>query len=485
MSALEQAVAQLTTEGHRIVETFGRNVSWICKAGHQRKQGVYDVLRGHRCAKCKRSGHKPRATVEVSKGTKVGNLVCIEFLGVVDGHSRVRVQNTTNDRVGVVTTYNFLRGRQKLLSSSQKKDISAQANALRRSTPNPKNAKYDFGDLVTRAQEVGLVLLHPVDLAGALFDTRSAAWTFRCSCGELFTPQINNVLGNTRSCGCIKSLPQREILDFVRSFCPDAVHNDRKQLGGLELDVWIPSRKMAIEYCGLFWHGERMRDNASKLHLEKLEVAERAGVRLITIFEDEWTQQNATVRKFLAALLGAKTRVIGARKCEIVLDSVGDLTRSWHLQGRGRGERIGLVADGQIVAEATFSQLDASRSSKGGWELNRFVTHPDVSVPGALGRLIGAFWTQHPEVRELISFCDRRWSQGGVYKALGFRLLKKTPPSFWWFKDGTKRYHRYTYRTSRVKTLFPGESGTGVEIMFRHGWDRIWDCGTTKWALTK
>ena len=47
------------------------------------------------------------------------------------------------------------------------------------------------------------------------------------------------------------SWAEQAIYYYVRKICPDAVNGDRSQLG-FELDVWVPSLRLAIEYDGPF-----------------------------------------------------------------------------------------------------------------------------------------------------------------------------------------------------------------------------------------
>ncbi|NDB85961.1 MAG: tandem-95 repeat protein, partial [Alphaproteobacteria bacterium] len=67
---------------------------------------------------------------------------------------------------------------------------------------------------------------------------------------------------------------------------PDARQSDKKIIAPYELDIVIPSKKLAIEYCGLFWHSEYNRPDPN-YHANKLKLCGQQGYRLITIFEDE------------------------------------------------------------------------------------------------------------------------------------------------------------------------------------------------------
>lgn len=492
MSTIDKALELLKSENYTILGQDRWKIQWSCHLSHSRWQRARDIVRGSRCAQCRRLARTPRKPIVVQPGAVVGDLVCLEYLGVVEGHSRVRVRNQTNGREAVMVTNQFLNKKWKLLTPEECRALSSKNGLARKGLRNSKNSTHTFADLRRACTQVKFEFLSDEADSEPLFNTRIGdVWLFRCFCGREFKPQINNIMtGNTSSCGCVKSRPQTELYAFVKSICGDAELNDRQQLSPLELDIWIASKHIAIEFSGLYWHGEALLGTKARTrHLDKLKQCEGKGIRLITIFEDEWLFKRPQVEAYLSAILGQKTKSIGARKCELVWDSKTDLAAKWHLQGKGRGTRAALKYGDDIVAEAIFCRPDASRSKtgvEGVWELNRFVIAPSWNVPGALGRLIGSFWQNTPDAQKLLSYSDNRWSQGGVYNALGFNLSQENPPSFWWFKNANrKRFHRFTYRASRVKELFPGGTGTAWETMKENGWNRIWDCGTKRWELHK
>ena len=60
--------------------------------------------------------------------------------------------------------------------------------------------------------------------------------------------------------------------------------NNRTILGGKELDIYIPSKQIAIECNGIYWHSY---DNKPiKYHINKYTECLNKGIQLITIWED-------------------------------------------------------------------------------------------------------------------------------------------------------------------------------------------------------
>ncbi len=105
-----------------------------------------------------------------------------------------------------------------------------------------------------------------------------------CSRHNFFKGKIRNPnLANNHS------LPQALIYFFIHKYFPDAVSNyrpdwlrNRRTLTNLEIDVWIPSKKIGIEYDGRRNHSEETQNS-----LEKVELISSASEieKVITILE--------------------------------------------------------------------------------------------------------------------------------------------------------------------------------------------------------
>ena len=69
------------------------------------------------------------------------------------------------------------------------------------------------------------------------------------------------------------------------------MQNCRNIIAPLEIDIFIPSKNIAIEYDGLYWHSSNKfsgRTIEKKYHLNKTEQCLKKGIKLIHIFENEW-----------------------------------------------------------------------------------------------------------------------------------------------------------------------------------------------------
>lgn len=83
------------------------------------------------------------------------------------------------------------------------------------------------------------------------------------------------------------SAGENEVLEYIKSLGFDCIQSDRKLIHPKELDIYVPSANIAIEYNGIYWHSEGFgRDEL--YHLDKTISCELNGVQLYHILENEW-----------------------------------------------------------------------------------------------------------------------------------------------------------------------------------------------------
>ena len=311
----------------------------------------------------------------------------------------------------------------------------------------------------------------------------------RClKCNTIFeTTYFNIYQGCGRCPTCYptyKSNAETDILTFVKSLGFKTVENSRKIIPPYELDIYIPEKRFAIEYNGLYWHSEQQGKDKF-YHLNKLNMCSEKDVQLIQIFEDEWLFKKEIVKHRLKQLLNvSKAERIHARLCKI--EEIGNSTKNdflnlYHIQGQDISSiRLGAFYNDNLVSVMTFSRGSIAKGAslkKGFWELNRFCNCYDYHIPGIASKLL-TFFRRNYEWTQIYSYADRRWSTGNVYKVLGFIEEHCTPPNYWYVK-WQQRLHRYGLRKR------PDEPKDIPEWILRinEGYTRVWDCGVLKFIL--
>lgn len=288
---------------------------------------------------------------------------------------------------------------------------------------------------------------------------------------------------------CNQSKDEMELVEYIKSILPTQFieENNRTLLKGKEVDVYIPSKQIAIEYNGLYYHSE-LKIAERKYHLNKTKSLEKLGVRLIHIFSDEWCNKKDIVKKKIQNILTRDDKRLYARECVVRAVSPKDANLFLelnHIQGGDKSKhKLGLYYGKELVALMTFS---VGRSMMGAlrednkWELSRFATK--CRVVGGASKLLHHFIKNYKPTK-IISYADRRWSVGNLYEQLGFINVGFSAPSYWYTKDYRNRLYRYNFRKSMLLKLGADPNKTEWQIMQELGYDRIWDCGTIRYELT-
>lgn len=273
---------------------------------------------------------------------------------------------------------------------------------------------------------------------------------------------------------------KKELLEELQKYTSFKIlSNDRTLLNGKELDIYIPEAKLAIELCGLYWHSD-VHDRITKnYHHEKYQKCREKGVRLITIFEDEWLNKKQIVLNILKYKLNAflNEQHVFARKCEIIqltTKQKRDFFEKTHIQGNGPGSiSYGLTSQGELVAAMSFI-----RRNNNVFILNRFST--DGIVVGGFSKLLSHFIKNHEPIK-IETFADLRWSDGDLYLNNGFRLVKYLKPDYFYIKN-QQRKHKFGFRHKLLKNKLKiyDKNKTEVENCKNNGWFRVWDCGKLK-----
>lgn len=302
-------------------------------------------------------------------------------------------------------------------------------------------------------------------------------------------------------CNHMKSHGEEQVFAFLSSLTPAEARN-RTLLKPKELDIYLPEKQLAVEYCGEHWHshGDAASEKAKKLnHFKKYKECKAQGVRLITLWESEWQEHNYAVRRLLRNAVGKSRGKLMARKCELRKVASAEARafyERYHPQGgSGSGEHYALFWGDKMVACMRFV-LGANDRGAGAahrtWTLGRYATR--ITVAGAASRLFKAFVQEHnpPEVK---SFSDNRFFEGGMYAQLGFVLDAEVAPDYtvWHPKLGILPKPHYQRRQIPNRLAAVGSTEvfdpatdprTEKEMTYLMGARRLYDCGKKRWVWT-
>lgn len=283
---------------------------------------------------------------------------------------------------------------------------------------------------------------------------------------------------------------EKKMIDFIdKNYNGEILKNTKDIITPYELDIFLPELKLGFEFNGLYWHSEVQKDK--NYHLNKTEMCEKQNIRLIQIYEDDWIYKQNIIKSIIINLLNKTPHKIYARKCEIkeIIDNklVREFLETNHLQGFiGSKIKIGLFYDNELVSLMTFGDLRkplGQNSKENIFELLRFCNKLETNVIGGASKLFNYFINKYNPI-EIISYADRSWSSGKLYEHIGFELIHKTEPNYYYIIDGIRK-HRFNYRKNILVKNGSNKELTEHEIMLKKGHFRIYDSGNLKYIFKK
>ena len=309
------------------------------------------------------------------------------------------------------------------------------------------------------------------------------------------TPDSHIHSGGCPKCGSTLSKNEDEIISFLETKLKEPIEQrNRSVLHNKEIDIYIPSKKIGIEYHGLYWHSDKHIRMHKNYHLNKTLLAENNGVRLIQIFEDEYVNKKEIVLNKLLHILQYKDESkekINARKCyvkEIEKKDALIFLDKYHIQGFVRGTiHLGCFFKDKLIGVMSFTKEQKNTNK---WELTRFATDYNYICRGVGGKLFNYFINNY-NPSEIKSFADRRWStlENSLYEKIGFKFEKFLKPDYRYYNEKINKYeriHKFNFRKKILQKKYNlCIEDTETTMAKQLGYYKIYDCGLIKYIWKK
>lgn len=485
---LEEAFLEKVSDKLKEYKYLGRYINKDTKAlfehkcGHQFMMTPHNFKAGHGCPKCA-SEHK-RIAIMNSKGSKfldiINNSEEYELLDEYTGSKKsVRVLHKTCGRV-------FSR----VPSTVNNKSFSGELCSLCVRDKDTEKKKYTVDGANRRLGKVNKEYEF-ITYNGA----SNIAKVKHKICGHIFEEKAAYFLlgdGHCPKCTTNISKEEREIYEWFKTICPDAVQCDREILNGKELDMYSPSKKVAIEFNGYYWHSaKKLMDRgmtyaeAKRYHHDKSSECERAGVRLIHIWDYEWADERkrAVLKNIiLGATSNLKERYF-ARNCEVVRynqdcprwKEINEFFKQNNIQGNRGGKFVyTLEIDGRILMAYKFGKPSVGKAKRlYEYEMVRGASAPGVQVIGGATKLWKHFID---EVRpnSVVYYIDYNYFNGKSVEQIGLEYVCSQP--------GVKNYW---FDTGEVKNREPKRHKEIKELVKQEKVLELWNAGTKVYRYTR
>lgn len=306
-------------------------------------------------------------------------------------------------------------------------------------------------------------------------------------CDTIHTRSIKSYHHGRMCRGCFPTLNsnnENELYNYLNSLGVKIIRGDKSILAGnFEIDFLLPDYAIGIEYNGLYWHSEK-NGKGKFYHLTKRNKCLEKGIKLIQIFEDEWLNKPEIVKNRLKAILGISNNQYARNGIikELSSKEAKDFIDLHHIYGYTPASlKYGLLINDNIEAVMTFTRPTKAKnqlSSNYDYELSRYCSN---------GRILGGasklfkYFVNEINPNKVVSYSDLRWGIGNLYENLGFEFSGNTLPNYWYTADYKSRIYRFNLR----KNELDDKNLTEWENRLNQGYDRIWDCGHSKWIWNK
>lgn len=279
-----------------------------------------------------------------------------------------------------------------------------------------------------------------------------------------------------------KSIGETSLGEFISSMVECEFNYRPDGYGTPELDIYIPSKKIGIEYNGCYFHSDKFKDK--KYHQQKTEYFSNLGIRVIHVWSDDWDINRKRTEMFLSNIFNQR-KGMGARHftvSELSQYEYSTFLNKHHMQGSNfPGVRLGLIMNGVVHAVMGFKSIPKN-VSKVGWDLTRFA---NTNVIGGFTKLLSHFRKNYSG--KIYSFADLSIvdSKNNVYSKNGFVEISRQSPDYRYFNTKTKiRHHKFNYRRKTFENL--GIDITGKEerqLADEYGLLRCYDSGKICYML--
>ena len=168
---------------------------------------------------------------------------------------------------------------------------------------------------INSIQDLNFYFVHPDDIH-YIYDGTNSHTKIRTicpNCNEYSLHELNRII-NYRDklikpiplCSrCAKSFTtskyEQDIADYISTFYSgERIRNSRDIISPLELDLYYPDKKIAIEFNGDYFHSDNHKP--AEYHLNKYLLCRSKDILLVSIFESFWDNDKDAIKLYLKDL---------------------------------------------------------------------------------------------------------------------------------------------------------------------------------------
>lgn len=387
---------------------------------------------------------------------------------------KAKISKSSKENNNIINITNYVKKKYGVDNIAKVKDIAKIRAKTKRDVI--------FTSIEEKLKKHNLKILNKTDeYIGQRLNNKNIKYDFKCLvCDTEFKGTMNGHIPSCPTCYSKASKPEKEVSDFIKEvYTGEIIENSKEIIKPLELDIYLPEKKLAIEFDGLYWHSIEFKEK--EYHLKKSEIAEQKGIQVLHIFEDEWRDKKEIVKSIIKFKLG-QTKKIYARKTnfkEISSKEAKEFLEKTHIDGFVPAKyHYGLFYENELVAVLSMGASRYNKKYK--WEIVRAAYK--YRIVGGLSKLLKNFRNLHNG--SIITYANRRYFDGHGYKAVGFKFINNSEQNYYYtdFKD---RFTRISFQKHKLKDKleFYDENLSEKENMLKNNYSIIYDCGNKVFKL--
>lgn len=371
---------------------------------------------------------------------------------------------TSIDRYGVAYPWQNKEIKNRALDKKKLKTGLAWISQLEQHGLNPKFSNSDY----VHSRSKLLVSCKTCNTEFALSRFASTSGNVSLRCPTCRNPKV--------------SIGQYEVNEFIKSFGFLTRLNDRQVLAPMEMDIYVESINLGIEYDGLYWHSERGRPDIKNALTKKLEKISNKNIKTLMINDSDWVNHQEIVKSRISSALGKNTRIFARTLTCKQINKKEAITflNANHLQGSvGCTYAYGLFNNLELIGVMTFGK---PRFAKCQFEMLRYASKVNCNIVGGGSKLLRHF-VKAINPTSIITYSDNRWGDGNFYNKLGFKSSGQTGLGYFYVSTSGQIVSRNQAQKHKLPKWLKAfdESMTEHDNMLNAGFSRVWTPGSSRW----
>lgn len=218
----------------------------------------------------------------------------------------------------------------------------------------------------------------------------------------------------------------------VLNFCEDIVGYklNKKIINNREIDIYIPEYNIGFEYDGLYWHSDKFYTKNE--HLNKTQLAEKNGIKLYHIFEDEWIYKRKIVKSIIRNKLNSFDWIYDVKCCDISeIYNIKQIKKFYYENFIYNIDifeyNIGLYNNNDLISIITIKKI-----KNNSFEIIGYCNKLNTNIKNGFDEML-LYFIEKYKPKEIVIKIDVRYNNNTPFLNFKFKKIYQFEPQCWFF----------------------------------------------------